>query len=491
MRHLLAAALLWLPALAAAQDARPPTTLSLADAIALAREHNPAYRQALNGRAPAGWRVRNAWSSLVLPSVTASGGLAYSGSGEQTFLGSTFQQNVSTVSSSYDVGVAWELSGTTLSQPGVARAQQRAVEADVAGARTALDAGVTQQYLTVLQTIENAEVARKQLERNEEFLKLAQARYAVGRSSLIDVRQAQVARGQAEVGRLRAETAVSVEKLRLFQDLGVEAPVDVQLVQLSDTFALSAPTETLEQLLDLAAQQNPALNALRARKTAAAWGVRAATSSYGPSLNVSAGWSGFTQKFTDLEPIIRSQQLDFGRQYSACLDDNQIRQNAGLAPTDCSVFIWGGTNEQTLRDQNSAYPFDFTRQPFQARLTIQLPLFTNFARPLRVAEAKAQERDLDESVRARALQVQTEVNQAFLNRVTAFRAIAIQDTNLTAAGEQLQLAQDRYRLGAGTFFELLDAQVATLRAEYDHVSALYEYHRAAAALTAAVGRSLR
>jgi outer membrane protein len=305
------------------------------------------------------------------------------------------------------------------------------------------------------------------------------------------VRQAQVARGQAEVGRLRAETAVSVEKLRLFQDLGIEAPVDVQLVQLSDTFALSAPTETLEQLLDLAAQQNPALNALRARKTAAAWGVRAATSSYGPSLNVSAGWSGFTQKFTDLEPIIRAQQLDFGRQYSACLDDNQIRQNAGLTPTDCSVFIWGGTNEQTLRDQNAEYPLNFTRQPFQARLTIQLPLFTNFARPLRVAEAKAQERDLDESVRARALQVQTEVSQAFLNRVTAFRAIAIQDTNVTAAGEQLQLAQDRYRLGAGTFFELLDAQVATLRAEYDHVSALYEYHRAAAALTAAVGRSLR
>src|SRR2546425_4064726 len=41
--------------------------------------------------------------------------------------------------------------------------------------------------------------SRRQLDRNEEFLKLAQARYAVGRATLIDVRQAQVARGQAEV----------------------------------------------------------------------------------------------------------------------------------------------------------------------------------------------------------------------------------------------------------------------------------------------------
>src|SRR2546430_14611056 len=58
---------------------------------------------------------------------------------------------------------------------------------------------VTQQYLTVLQARDNAEVARQQLDHDEQFLKLAQARYEVGRASLIDVRQAQVARGAAEV----------------------------------------------------------------------------------------------------------------------------------------------------------------------------------------------------------------------------------------------------------------------------------------------------
>jgi outer membrane protein len=491
MRYLLTAALLCSPAWAAAQDPQPPAALSLTDAIALARERNPAYRQALNGRAPAAWRVRNAWSTVVLPTASASAGVAYTGSGEQSFLGSTFPLSVPIRASSYDLGIAWELSGATLSQPGVARAQQRAVDADVAGARTALEAAVTQQYLAVLQTIENLAVAGKQLERNEEFLKLAQARHAVGRTSLIDVRQAQVARGQAEVGRLRAATAVSVEKLRLFQQLGVEAPADLDRVRLSDTFPVTAPAATLEQLLALAAERNPALNALRARRRAAAWGVRAASSSYGPALQVTAGWSGFTQQFTDLDAVIRGQQQTFGAQFAACLDENQIRQSAGLAPLDCSGYVWGSDNEQALRDQNADYPWRFTPQPFQARLTVRLPLFTNFARPLRVSEAKAQERDLEESVRARGLQVQTEVSQAFLNLATAYRAIAIQDTNRTAAREQLQLAEDRYRVGAGTFFELLDAQVAGLRAEYDYVSAIYEYHGAVAALEAAVGRPWR
>src|SRR5256886_11456088 len=41
---------------------------------------------------------------------------------------------------------------------------------------------VTQQYLTVLQARDNAEVARQQLDHDEQFLKLAQARYEVGRA---------------------------------------------------------------------------------------------------------------------------------------------------------------------------------------------------------------------------------------------------------------------------------------------------------------------
>src|SRR5216684_6851121 len=253
------------PALAICQQP-VPATLSLADAIALARQNNPAYRQTIHDRSPAAWGVRNAWSSLWLPSVTASGGVGYAGPGEQNFLTSSFSQSVSTWSSSYSFLVDWTLNGETISQPGLKKAQLNAADADVRGAESNLVTAVTQQYLTVLQARDNAEVARQQLDHDEQFLKLAQARYDVGRASLIDVRQAQVARGQAQVALLRARTAVQVEKLRLFQAIGVAAPLDIASVQLSDSFSVQTPTWQLAELLTLAEQQNPPLKALRERE---------------------------------------------------------------------------------------------------------------------------------------------------------------------------------------------------------------------------------
>ncbi len=60
-----------------------------------------------------------------------------------------------------------------------------------------------------------------------------------------------------------------------------------------------------------------------------------------------------------------------------------------------------------------------------------------------------------------------------------------------AARDQLRLAQDRYRLGSGTALEVSDAQNSVQRAEGDYVNAIYDYHKALAALEAAVGRPLR
>ncbi|HMH84185.1 MAG TPA: TolC family protein, partial [Gemmatimonadales bacterium] len=334
---LLSVGLVVCPLLAVSQQP-VPATLSLADAISLARQHNPAYRQTIHDRSPAGWGVRNAWSSLWLPSVTASGGVAYAGPGEQNFLTSSFSQSVSTLSSSYSFLLDWTLNGQTLSQPGLKKAQLNAADADVRGAETNLVTAVTQQYLTVLQARDNAEVARQQLQHDEEFQKLAQARYDVGRASLIDVRQAQVARGQAEVVLLRARTAVQVEKLRLFQEIGVAAPVDLGTVQLTDSFTVQTPSWRLGDLLTMAEQQNPALKALRERERAAGWGVKAASSSYGPSVSLSAGWSGFTQKLSDLNPTITSIRQSAQTDSLACAYENAAWLNSGQTPLNCALL---------------------------------------------------------------------------------------------------------------------------------------------------------
>jgi outer membrane protein len=124
-------------------------------------------------------------------------------------------------------------------------------------------------------------------------------------------------------------------------------------------------------------------------------------------------------------------------------------------------------------------------------MSISLPIFTQFSRPLQNAEAAAQADDAREAVRARELDVRTAVSQAYYGLLAAYEAIRIQEQNRVAANEQLRLSTERYRVGSGTFFELLDGQVAAQQAERDYINAVYAYHQAIATLEAAVGRPLR
>lgn len=469
-----------------------PQSLSLQEALELAQQYSPSYRQVLNDKGPASWGVRNAFAATLLPSLTATGGLAYAGSGAQTFLAEQFVQPSSTIGSSYSLGVSWQFSGQTLSQPGLARARLSAADAAAAGALMELKAAIVAQYLSTLQAVARVELAELQLRRAEEVLRLARARQEVGQTTVLDVRQAEVARGSAEVGLLQARQAVTVEKLKLFQQMGVEAPEDPAVVTLSDTFPVVEPTWTLSELLALAEENNPGLRALRAQESAARWGERAAKSSWFPALSFSAGWAGFTQQFTDASFLVTRARGEMDSQREQCefINDNWLNPGRPRMPCDV-IFAFTPEQEAEIRARNEVFPFQFTRQPFSARLAIQLPLFTQFRRPLEISQASAAAEDASESVRARALAVRTEVSQAYYAVLTAYRTIGIRAANRAAAQEGLRLATERYRVGSGTFFELLDAQVTAQQAEADYVSAVYDYHRAAASLEAAVGRPLR
>ena len=499
---LAAAALLSLPAGAiVAQDtttARPLVTLTLEEAIGQARANSPQYRQVLNNAGPAKWAVRNATSNLFLPSASASMGLGYTGAGSSSFGGTQFNQSSPSYNSNYSIGVSWRLDGNSITGPAQARAQQNATEQDITAAGVQLRADVTTQYLAALQAIAQVDVARQQVRRNEDFLRLAQARYQVGQATLLDVRKAEVDKGAAEVALLRAEQTANEQKLELLRRMGVESPVAIQQLALTDSFPVTAPALQLEQLLALADAENPTLRSLRALESAAGTAVTAARADYLPSLTVSAGWSGFAQEFTD-ENLILGQTLSGAQgQYSSCLENNQIRASAGLPTNDC-LLASGLQDPATLspdvvtnfRNRNNVFPFSFQRSPFSANLTVSLPIFTGFGRTLRVSQARAQRDDADEAVRARRLAVRSEVHARYLALQTAYSSIAVQAASREAAREGLRLAQDRYRLGSGTALELSDAQNAVQRAEGDYINSVYGYHIALAALEGAVGRPLR
>ncbi|HET6779285.1 MAG TPA: TolC family protein [Gemmatimonadales bacterium] len=495
------------PTRAPAQDSLPHSpaagrtvSLSLTEALTQARANSPAYRQVLNDASPAKWGVRNAYGNL-LPSVIASSDFGYSGSGQSNLGGGFTLATSPFLTSGYSLGLEWQLSGRSLQAPAQQRALQRATDEDIGAAGIGLTADISAQYLTGLQAVAQAGVARQQVRRNEDFLALAEARHKVGQTTLLDVRQAQVTKATSEVALLRAVQAENEAKLDLLRLMGVEPPVPVEQIVLSDSFPVAPPAFQLDSLLSLSDRQNPGLRALRAREHAAGLDVRAAKTDYLPSLSLRAGWSGFTQQFTN-ENLLLGQSLSSAQESAAeCEYSNAVRtalslggQTAncrsafGLTPSGTALL---DPVAQQIRNQNSVFPFSYTGQPFGANLTISLPIFTGFSRSLRLSQARAEEDDVEEEIRARRLQVRTEVHSSYLAVRTSYQAIGVQGISRDAARDQLRLAQDRYRVGAGTALELSDAQAAVQQAEGDYVNAVYDYHKAISALEAAVGRPLR
>jgi outer membrane protein TolC len=67
----------------------------------------------------------------------------------------------------------------------------------------------------------------------------------------------------------------------------------------------------------------------------------------------------------------------------------------------------------------------------------------------------------------------------------------LQTQNAAKARLELKFTQDRYRSGAIGIVDLTDARAAFERAESDRINAVFDYHKAFAALESAVGRPLR
>jgi len=120
-----------------------------------------------------------------------------------------------------------------------------------------------------------------------------------------------------------------------------------------------------------------------------------------------------------------------------------------------------------------------------------LPVFDGFRREQRLEQSDITRQDTRYLLRARELQLNTEVTQAYLNLMTAYRTVALQEQIAAKAREQLSFAEERYRAGAAAFLDVTTSRGTFAQAQIDRVNSVYDYHRAFAALEAAVGRPLR
>jgi outer membrane protein len=474
---------------AAPRDSVAPTSLTIEQAIELARRNNPELQQTLNNRINARAAVRSAYGAL-LPSADASLSAQRQQGGQQIFSGTSLGASSDVNQSNYQIGLNYRINSATLITPSLQRANRDAVEADITGATSNLRSNVSQQYLSTLQAEATADLQDSLVVASQAELILAQAREIVGSGTQLDVSRAEVALGLQKVQALKARNQVEIEKLRLFQLMGTPQPANVKLVS---QFPVTPIQLNLDELIASARNQNPLVVALRSREHVADLNVRREKGEYSPTLSLSTGIGGYTYGYTNSSFPVAQAQAQFDASRDSCIRTEEVRAALNLSNqlAQCNAMAFTEAEAAAIRSGNSKFPFNFTRSPRSFSATLSLPLFDGFAREQRLQEAMASRSDARYSVRARELALTADVTAAYLTVTTAEKTVVLQEQNAAKAKQELKLVQDRYKIGATTFVDLTQARATYERAESERINSVYDYHKAFAALESAVGHPLR
>jgi outer membrane protein len=479
-------------------SAQEPATLSLEEALELARQNNPTYLSARNDEAPASWRVRESYAAF-LPTAQVDGSVGYQEGGSGRIGNFTaaelgVSETPAYYNSDYSAVLSMSLSGATFFNVAQQRANRRAVEANIRASELALEAAVKDAYLAVLRQRDNVELRRQQLERAEENLTLADARAQAGVAIPLDAKQARVERGRAQVAVLTAQSEFATSKLRLLQQLGVEIEADVTL---TSDFQVFEPSWTRETVMQAALAAHPEVESLDATMRAQKAAARTAWSSYLPTFSARAILQGFTRQAGNDDFLLAEELTGLERALTNCQDFNDL--NARLAnpypANDCSGYEATDLRVDSIRSaviaDNRDFPFSFSREPLRVSLGVSVPVFTGFTRQRQIAQAEAAADDTDQQLRSTRLRLRADVASAHLRVETAYQAVQIEETNRTLAAEQLEQARERYRVGLDSFIQLTEAETLKSEADQAYLAAVYTFHEALTDLEAAVGQPLR
>lgn len=490
MRHVFSTALLLVGTATAsfAQEQAGGPILTLEESITIALRNNPTHLITQSQRASQGAALRAAYGAW-LPTVNSSFSGSFREGGTEIFGGQQFGAASDRLSTNYSININAGWSAAELMGPRLARANLNAAEADVTASVAQTRSQVVTQYLNVLRAQARAALQDTLLANNQAQLDLNRAREQVGATTSLEVRRSEVQVGQTQVNLLRERNNVEIELLRLFQLMGVDK---VEGARLTTTFPVVEPALQLQELIEMAERANPSLNAARARENASQVQVAQARSRWVPSLNFNTGFSGNTLKETNLDPQIASAMASTAAQRASCLTTDSIRTGAGLAARGiCDNFVFTPADEQAIRDRNNAYPFSFDKSPLQYSVSVSLPIFDGFQREQQIQNASLARNDARHRVRAQQLQITTDVTSAFRNLMTQYQTVQLQEQNRAASQQALELAQERYRVGASTFLEVTQARADFEQAGNQLINAIYDFHTFYAQLEAAVGRPLR
>ena len=141
-----------------------------------------------------------------------------------------------------------------------------------------------------------------------------------------------------------------------------------------------------------------------------------------------------------------------------------------------------------LRFDDSFFPS--ARNVNSLTLTVSLPIWDNGRREIAVSQARVN-RDVARAIREDLERAaRRDVTQAYEAYVTAQATTALSRTGVVVARENYRVQEKRYRAGATTILDLLDAQIRLTQSEADLVQARYAARLALAGLEAILGHRL-
>jgi len=279
-------------------------------------------------------------------------------------------------------------------------------------------------YFNVLRAGRILAVNRETVSQREAFLRQARAFYEAGIRARIDVARAEANVYDARADLTAAENDLRVARITLLNRMGVDGPRDFELV---DTLAAEVVLGTIAGWIREAEENRPELRDLVFQRLAAEEAVRAASADHRPVLSAEGGYGYANEEF----PLRKTHIIS---------------------------------------------------------ILFEVPLFTGFLTSERVREAEASLSAARHAETDRRRSVRLEVEQASLSVREASERFEARRKEQEASGENLRLARERYKVGAGDIIEMIDAQVQMTRSETDVIEALYDSSISAVTLLRAVGR---
>jgi outer membrane protein len=316
--------------------------------------------------------------------------------------------------------------GQSLNAIRASRATEHSLEADASTTRETVVFDVKQSYFNLLTAKRLLGVADANVVQDQRHVDLAQGRLDVGVATRFDVTQAQVQLANAELAQVTARNNVAVAIETLRNALGLEGPLDFDIV---DTLDIHDVRLHENKALGLAYDHRPEL---------------------------------LSQRFQE-ESL--SEQI-------AALQKNYLPNVTGDAS-----YIWSGAE----------YPL---QSSWNVGATVNLSVFNGGSTTAQIAEARATLANLKYQEQSLRQQIALQVRQAVLNLAQAHESIRVSEKGLQQAQENVELAEGRYKTGVGNIIELTDAQAALTVAAGANVQALSNYKTAIAALEQATAQPL-